>query len=429
MSPKPYLPPFVSYVRGQLCAGDVPLEQIANDIGTPCFVYQTRTIDAAYQEMTRALSFRHHMIAYALKANSTLGVLRHLKALGAGADIVSGGELARALYAGFPNERIVFSGVGKTEAELVSAIQARIHAIHVESEAELYTVSRLAKQLHTTVPIALRVNPDIDAVTHPYISTGLHSTKFGIDTDLARRLLPFILSESGALELRTLACHIGSQLSSPEPLRDAVEVVARLASEFVAAGAPIRAIDAGGGWPIGYGDEAHPYPGFQAFGQAIEEGLLRGGAQNMPLDIQVEPGRSLVGQAGILLTRVILLKQQQQKHFVVVDAAMTELLRPALYQAHHTIVSAKEPLTKEPWTVSDVVGPVCETADFLALDRPLPPLAEGDVLAVTNAGAYAASMASNYNSRLRPAEVLVTDHGIDVIRRRESYDDLWRLET
>lgn len=423
ISPHPYF----DYVNGELCAGDIPLRRIAKDMGTPCFVYQSRAIDDAYHQIDAALSFSPHMIAYAVKANGSLGVLEHIAKLGAGADIVSGGELHRALKAGFSPERIVFSGVGKTEEELAAAIQVRIHAIHVESEAELHTLSKLASQAKTKVPIALRVNPDIDAATHPYIATGLHSTKFGLEIDLAKRLVPFILSEP-YLELKTLACHIGSQLPSPQPLRDAVAIVSRLACEFSALGAPIRALDAGGGWPIVYGHEEQPYPDFHAYGQAIKQGLQDGGAADMGLEIQVEPGRSMVGLCGALLSEVILLKQQRSKHFVVVDAAMTELLRPALYQAHHAIVPVKQPDASEPWITSDVVGPVCETADFLALGRSLPALKAGELVVITNAGAYAASMSSNYNSRRRAPEVLIDRAGVHVIRKRETYDDLVRLE-
>lgn len=421
-------PPFFNYVNGTLCAGNTPLDRIAAEVGTPCFVYYSKAIDVAYQTIDAALNFRPHLIAYALKANGSLAVLQHIARLGAGADIVSGGELARALRAGFAPERIVFSGVGKTEEELAAAIHAKIHAIHVESEAELRTLANLADQLKVTVPIALRVNPDIDPKTHPYIATGLHSTKFGLEIDTARKLLPFILSQR-YLEFKTLACHIGSQLPSPEPLRDAVAIVAGLAQEFRQAGAPIRALDAGGGWPIVYGNEAHPYPNFQAYGQAIQQGLHQANAAELDLEIQVEPGRSLVGLAGVLLSRVILTKQQRKKHFVIVDAAMTELLRPALYQAHHAIVPVTQPKENQPWITSDIVGPVCETADFLALDRHLPQVQSGDVLAITNAGAYAACMASNYNARRRPAEVMVDDGGFRIIRQRETHEDLWRLET
>ncbi len=416
--------PHWTYAGGELTCDGVPLSRVAAEVGTPTFVYSAAAIDEAYDALEAAVP-KPHMVAYAIKANSNLSILRRLAQRGCGADIVSAGELERALRAGVPADRIVFSGVGKTDEELRRALEARIRAIHVESEPELVAIEAVARDLRVRAPITLRVNPDVDPKTHPYIATGLHDTKFGLELDVARRLLPRLVA-SEHLALEGVACHIGSQLGSASPLEDATAILASFAVECAKAGAKLRSIDPGGGWPIRYGDEDADAPPWGAFGEAIERGLARGGASELGLELIVEPGRALVGDAGALLTRVIFPKAQGERRFVIVDAAMTELIRPALYDAYHAVMSVRE--TREALTPADLVGPVCESGDFFAIARPLPPLARGELVLLRGAGAYGMSMASNYNSRPKAAEVLVEGGELRVIRRRQSLEDLWRDE-
>lgn len=414
------------HTDGQLHAEGVALSRIAEEVGTPAYVYSRNAFEDSFRSISSALSSVPHMIAYAVKANSNLAVLSRLRQLGACADIVSGGELARVRRAGFGSDKIVFSGVGKTDAELRAALSLGIRSIHVESAAEIDVIEKLAEELEVKARISLRINPDVDPATHPYISTGLHSTKFGLEIDVARQLLPRIVA-SKHLRLEGIACHIGSMVLSPEPLRDAVEIVARFAGECVRAGARITTVDAGGGWPVLYGNEDRDAQSHAVFGQAIIEGMRRGGADALGATLMVEPGRSIVGDAGVLLTRVLFVKEQAGKRFVIVDAAMTELIRPALYRAYHAIVPV-DAQAGGPLTPADVVGPVCESGDFFAHDRMLPPLKRGDLLAIRGAGAYSACMASNYNSRPFAPEVLVSRDNFSVVRDRQSLDDLLRNE-
>lgn len=429
MSQRPGLPPSAHFVRrdGELWCEGVPLSRIADAVGTPAYVYSGGAIEDAYAAVDRAVSFAPHLVAYAVKASSNVAILKRLADAGCGADIVSGGELARCLAAGMPPDRIVFSGVGKRDDEIEAALRAPIRSLHVESAAELDVVEAVARRLGVRAPISLRVNPDVDPETHPYIATGLHDTKFGIELDVARELLPRILA-SRELALEGLACHIGSQVSKATALRDAVEIVARFAKECRAAGAPLRSLDAGGGFPITYGHEERPYPDPSVLGESIREGIDRAEAASLGLELVIEPGRVLVGNAGVLLTRVLFEKRSPKKRFVVVDAAMTELIRPALYQAYHAIEPVPDPASDADWTDAEVVGPVCETGDFFARGRPLPPTARGTLLAIRSAGAYGASMASTYNARPRAPEVLVDADGYRVIRDRERLEDLWRDE-
>ncbi len=411
---------------GVLHAESVPLDEIAAHVGTPSYVYSRAAVTDSYRSTDSALSSVPHMIAYAVKANGNLALLSQLCRLGSGADIVSGGELARALRAGFAPEKIVFSGVGKTDPEIDAALQAGIRSLHVESAPEIDAIEAIAKQRGVVAKIALRVNPDVDAATHPYIATGLHKTKFGLELDTARQLLPRLI-KSPHLQLEGVACHIGSMVLSPEPIGDAVAITARFACECVAAGAKLSTLDAGGGWPILYGNEERDAQARSVFGQAIIDGMQRGGADRLGLTLVVEPGRSIVGDAGVLLTRVVYVKEQGGKRFVIVDAAMTELIRPALYHAYHAVVPVNDPkgAAESP---ADVVGPVCESGDFFAQDRSLPPIARGDLLVIRGAGAYGAVMGSNYNSRPFAAEVLADGAGFRVIRARQSIEDLWRHE-
>lgn len=418
------IPPSVHwvYTHERLRCDGVSLDEIAERFGTPTFVYSGAAIDAAYDAIEAAVP--DCLIAYAIKANSNLSILARLARRGCGADIVSGGELARCLKAGIDPHKIVFSGVGKTDDELVMALDAGVRAVHVESVAEIDALEAIAKERGVPAPLTLRVNPDVDPDTHPYVATGLHDTKFGLELDVARALLPR-LARSEHLVLEGVACHVGSQLATANPMVDAVEILGRFALECVNAGAKLRSLDAGGGFPITYGDEEHGYATWPAFGEAITEGLRRSGADALDLELIVEPGRALVGDAGGLLTRVVFVKEQASKRFLIVDAAMTELIRPALYDAYHAIMPVRE---TPPADDADLVGPVCETGDFFAIGRPLPEVERGELLLVRGAGAYGMSMASTYNSRPIAAEVLVERGEARIIRRRQTFADLWRDE-
>jgi diaminopimelate decarboxylase len=412
---------------GQLQVDGVALPAVAERFGTPCYVYSAAAIDAAYTSVDAALSSVPHMIAYAIKANGNLAILDRLARAGSGADIVSGGELARALRAGFPAERIVFSGVGKRSDEMRDALRAGVRSLHAESEQEIDAIEAVARELGTCAPIALRVNPEVDAKTHPYIATGLSSSKFGMTAQIARDLLPRLL-QSPHVSLEGIACHIGSMVLSPDPIAEAVEIVARFAVECARAGAPIKTLDAGGGWPIRYGDESERTAPHAAFGHKVVDAFERGGCRELGLTLLVEPGRAIVGDAGVLLTRVLYTKQQGDKRFVIVDAAMNELIRPALYGAYHAAMPIDQRLLEAPHSPADLVGPVCESGDFLARDRPLPPLAPGDLLVLRGAGAYAATMASNYNARPFAAEVLVDAGNALAIRHRQAVEAMWADE-
>ena len=406
------------------CDG-VALSTVASDVGTPCYVYSADAVDRAYDAIDAAMSFHPHLIAYAIKANANQAILRRLVARGCGADIVSGGELARALRAGFAPEHIVFSGVGKRRDEIAMALDAGVRALHVENVQELDVIEAVAKERGQQAAIALRVNPDVDAQTHPYIATGLAESKFGLDFDAARQLFGRLVGHRW-LTLEGIATHIGSQLASPAPLRAAVSLVADLANEAIAAGAPLASLDIGGGWPMTYGNEDSPYPEPAVFGAAIKDALDASKLDTEAITLITEPGRAIAGDAGVLLCEVLYTKTQGQKSFAIVDGAMTELIRPALYSAHHAIM----PVTPggDPMPV-DVVGPVCESGDFIAKDRPLPPLSPGDLIAVRGAGAYAREMASTYNGRPTAPEVVVEGDRFTVVRHRAPLDSLWANET
>lgn len=418
--------PFHGYVNGQLTSGGVPLASVAEQFDTPTYVYAPASIDARYRAIDDALSFAPHLIAYAVKANGNLAILKRLASLGCGADIVSAGELHRALRAGIPGSKIVFSGVGKKRDEICAALHAGVKSLHVESAQELDMIETVAQRVGARAPVSLRINPDVDPQTHPYIATGLHSTKFGIETEEALQLVPRIVA-SPHLEMVGVACHIGSQLGSATPLEEAVTLLGRFALTCRDLGAPIREIDVGGGWPLDYGHEAVPYPGADVFGQAIRRGLEASGALALGAELITEPGRSLVGEAGVLLARVVYVKERR-KRFVIVDAAMNDLVRPALYGAYHAIQPVSEPAPSEELSPADVVGPVCESGDFLGRDRLLPPLGPGDLVAVRCAGAYGREMASTYNARPAAAEVFVEDGVATLVRRRGDLASLWAGE-
>ena len=406
-----------AYRNGVLCADEVPLDEIARRFGTPCFVYSAAAIEAAYREFAQALKGRGAQICYSVKANSNLAILALLARLGAGFDIVSGGELARVLAAGGEARKTLFSGVGKSEAEIRFALEKGIGCINVESEAELARVDAVARALGRRAPIAFRVNPDIDAKTHPYISTGLRETKFGVAYGDAERLYTQAREKPG-IELVGIGCHIGSLLQDPAPFVAAAERLIALVDRLERKGIHLKHVDVGGGIGIRYKDEAPQPPA--AFVAGVMAAL---GARSH--NVIFDPGRSLVGNAGVLLTRVEYVKPGVAKSFLVVDTAMNDLIRPALYSAWHEVKTVKESAAGT--TVYDVVGPVCESADFLAKDRRLAAVA-GDLLAIMSSGAYAMAMSSNYNTRPRAAEVLVSGGQAHLVRRRESVEELFALD-
>lgn len=393
---------------------DLPLTEVAEGFGTPCYVYSRAALTGAFDAYRDAFAGLDPLICYAVKANANLSILQLFASLGAGFDIVSGGELARVLAAGADAGKVVFSGVGKSEAEMEMALQAGIHCFNVESVNELIRLNAVAGRLGKRAPVSLRVNPDVDAQTHPYISTGLKGNKFGIAYDIAFD----VYCEAAALpNLRVtgIDCHIGSQLTDAAPLVEALDRLLLLIDRLQAAGIALEHVDIGGGLGIRYHDETPP--DLSAYARAVAERLAGRG-----LRLVMEPGRSLVGNAGVLLTRVEYMKLGEGKNFAVVDAAMNDLLRPSLYSAYHAIV----PVTRVaglPALTCDVVGPICESSDFLGKDRELA-VAEGGLLAVFSAGAYGSTMSSNYNTRPRAAEVLVDGADARLIRRRETLDEL-----
>jgi len=403
---------------GVLACDGVSLEEAAARFGTPLYVYSKAALVAAYEAYDRAFAPVPHRICYALKANGSGALLRILAGLGAGADIVSGLELEAALRAGFPPERIVFSGVGKTAEEIDRGLDAGIGEFNAESEEELRQISGAASARGRTVGVTLRVNPDIDPRSHAYISTGLRQNKFGVDIALAPEILGRARSLPG-LAISGVQCHIGSQITDLEPLEQAVRDLAALSRRLLAAGFPLRTIDIGGGLGV-------DYEGGSALGPAALAARVLPLLEGLPLTVIVEPGRSIVGAAGALLTRVLYIKENRGKQFVIVDAGMNDLLRPALYSAFHRL----EPVVSRGGETRrvDVVGPVCETGDFLARDRNLERVQPGDLLAVRDTGAYGFVMSSNYNMRPRAAEALVEEGGLRLIRRRETFEDLVRTE-
>ena len=399
-----------NYRNGVLCADEVALDEIARRYGTPCFVYSQRAIESAYAQFAGALVGRASRICYSVKANSNLAILALLARLGAGFDIVSGGELARVIAAGGDPRKTLFSGVGKSAAEIRDALEHNIGCINLESEGELERVAAIAAKAGKRAPVAFRVNPDIDAKTHPYISTGLRESKFGVPHADAERLYRKAAGLKD-VEIVGIGCHIGSLLLDPAPLVAAVERLLALVERI---GMPLRHLDVGGGYGIRYKDES-PQP-IGAFMSAV---LAAVGERRET--IVVDPGRSIVGNAGVLLTRVEYVKPGH----LVVDAAMNDLIRPALYGAWHDVKTVRESAPGD--AVYNVVGPVCESADFLAKQRKLA-AREGDLLAVMSCGAYAMAMSSNYNSRPRAPEVLVAGGQAHLVRRRESVDELFALE-
>ncbi len=406
------------YRDGELCAERVPLSAIAARFGTPCYVYSRAALESAWREFDAAFAGIPHLICYAMKANPNLAVLDLYARLGSGFDIVSGGELARVLAAGGDPEKVVFSGVGKTEAEMAAALSVGILCFNVESASELTRLDAVAGRAGRVAPVSLRVNPDVDPLTHPYISTGLKESKFGI----AFADAPQLYRRAAALPniaVHGLDIHIGSQITELAPYREAAQKVLELVDRLTADGVPLTHIDLGGGLGIRYRDET-PVPLVDYAAMVI--GLFKGRREKLIF----EPGRHLVGDAGVLLTRVEYLKPGVPKSFAIVDAAMNDLLRPALYDAWHPVTPVRP--RDGPEHRWDIVGPVCESGDFLAHDRSLA-LAEGDLLAVGAAGAYGMAMSSNYNARPRACEVIVDDSNMHLVRRREHADELFATES
>ena len=401
------------YRDGRLFAEDVDVATLAQRHGTPLYVYSRATLERHWNAFDRALGERPHLICYAVKANSNLAVLALLARLGSGFDIVSGGELERVLRAGGQADRVVFSGVGKTGAEIERALQAGIRCFNVESEAELQRIDEIARAHGVLAPVSLRVNPDVDAGTHPYISTGLKENKFGIDVDSALRVYQEAAGLAG-IEILGVDCHIGSQLTDSTPFVDALDRVLALTDRLQELGIGVRHLDLGGGLGVRYRDEAPPEP--QDYVRPLLDRL-----GDRDFEILIEPGRAIAANAGILVTKVLYLKHTPERNFAIVDAAMNDLLRPALYGAWQDIVPVA-PRDGES-RCYDVVGPVCETGDFLGKDRHLA-VEAGDLLAVRSAGAYGFTMSSNYNSRPRAAEVLVHHDSSALVRERERIDDL-----
>jgi diaminopimelate decarboxylase len=398
---------------GHLFLEEVSLEELARQYGTPLYVYSLSALSDAYRSYEQALAGLPHLICYAVKANSSLAILQHFAQLGAGFDIVSGGELARVLAAGGSAGKVVFSGVGKTVAEMRMALDAGIRCFNVESESELERLNRVAGEMGKVAPVSFRVNPDVDPKTHPYISTGLKQNKFGVPIERALELYRRA-AQMPDVEIHGVDCHIGSQLTDLSPIADALDRVLDLVDTLAGDGIRLRHIDIGGGIGIRYQDETPP-------DMAVYREILRSRFIGRTEKIIVEPGRSLVGEAGVLLTKVEYIKPGEAKNFVIVDAAMNDLMRPALYDAFHDIIPVIE--SKAPPLACDVVGPVCETGDFIGVGRHLA-IEEGGLLAVLAAGAYGMSMSSNYNSRPRAAEVIVHKNEIFLVRERETLEGL-----
>jgi len=410
---------YFNYQKNQFYAESVPLTRIAEEVGTPCYVYSRATLERHWHAFNDSLGGHSHLICYAVKANANVAILNLFARLGSGFDIVSRGELERVIHAGGALDKVIFSGVGKTENDLRFALQHNIHCFNVESIAELDRLNNIAQQMGKKAPIALRVNPDVDAGTHPYISTGLKENKFGIDIKSAFEIYQYA-SNLTSVNIHGIACHIGSQLTDLTPFLDALDRVLALLDQLTNNGIQIQHLDLGGGLGIRYQNESPPLP--EEYVAAIKNKLSQ-----RDISIHLEPGRAIAGNAGILLTRIEYIKQNENKNFAIVDAAMNDLLRPSLYNAWQEILPVV-PQNHHTQQTYDVVGPVCETGDFLGKNRQLS-IAQGDLLAVRSSGAYGFCMSSNYNSRPRAAEVLVDGNHYHIIRQRETFNDLIKGES
>ena len=408
---------FIHANQGILFAENISLEAIANQFGTPTYIYSKNTLINTFESFQKGLLKTNHLVCFAVKANSNIAILNLFASIGAGFDIVSGGELERVLYAGGDPQKIVFSGVGKTASEIEAALKANILCFNVESRSELLRIETVASKINIKAPISIRVNPDVDAKTHPYISTGLKDNKFGVDFNQALALYLEAKSMS-CIEIKGIDCHIGSQITELKPFVDALDRVLSLVGQLKNNNIHLSHVDIGGGIGICYQDESPP--DFDIYTKEILNKI-----QNLNVKIIFEPGRALVGNAGVLLSKVEYLKQNDIKHFAIIDAAMNDLMRPTLYDAYHEIKIVREHDTE--LQSFDVVGPVCESGDFIAKNRSLK-LKENDLVCIMSAGAYGMSMSSNYNSRGRAAEVMVDRDKIFEIRTREKSSDLFKLE-
>ncbi|MCI7352711.1 MAG: diaminopimelate decarboxylase [[Actinobacillus] rossii] len=409
---------FFQYKNNQLYAEDLPVTQLAQEFGTPLYIYSRATLERHWHAFDNAFGEHPHLICFAVKSNSNIAILQTMAKLGSGFDIVSQGELERVLVAGGDASKIVFSGVAKTEKEIERAIEVGIRCFNVESIPELYRINDVAGRMGKIAPISLRVNPDVDAKTHPYISTGLKENKFGVSVKQAREVyrLAAILPN---VKITGMDCHIGSQLTELQPFLDATDRLIILVEQLKQDGIVLKHLDLGGGLGVTYTDEMPPHP--TDYTKALLEKL-----KNFDLEIILEPGRAISANSGILVTKVEYIKTNESRNFAIVDAGMNDMIRPALYEAYMNIVEVDRTLSREK-AVYDVVGPICETSDFLGKQRELS-IAAGDYLVQRSAGAYGASMNSNYNSRPRTAEVIVDDDQAYLIRRRENYENLWQLE-
>ncbi|QOR18071.1 diaminopimelate decarboxylase [Haemophilus parainfluenzae] len=411
---------FFQYKNEQLYVEDLPVKQLAEEFGTPLYIYSRATLERHWHAFDSALEKHPHLICYAVKANSNIGILNVMAKLGSGFDIVSQGELERVLAAGGEASKVVFSGVAKSRAEIMRALEVGIRCFNVESIAELHHINQIAGEMGKVAPISLRVNPDVDAHTHPYISTGLKENKFGVSVDEAREVYK-LAATLPHVRITGMDCHIGSQLTELQPFLDATDRLIRLIEQLQEDGITLKHLDLGGGLGVTYTDETPPHP--SDYAAALLNKLK--GYEN--LEIILEPGRAIAANAGILVAKVQYLKSNESRNFAITDTGMNDMIRPALYEAYMNIIEIDRTLEREK-AIYDVVGPVCETSDFLGKQRELA-IAEGDYIAQRSAGAYGASMSSNYNSRPRTAEVLVDGDKAHLIRRRENLSELWALES
>ena len=411
---------FFQYKNEQLYVEDLPVKQLAEEFGTPLYIYSRATLERHWHAFDSALGKHPHLICYAVKANSNIGILNVMAKLGSGFDIVSQGELERVLAAGGEASKVVFSGVAKSRAEIMRALEVGIRCFNVESIAELHHINQIAGEMGKVAPISLRVNPDVDAHTHPYISTGLKENKFGVSVDEAREVYK-LAATLPHVKITGMDCHIGSQLTELQPFLDATDRLIRLMEQLKEDGITLKHLDLGGGLGVTYTDETPPHPSDYA------TELLNKLKNYEDLEIILEPGRAIAANAGILVAKVQYLKSNESRNFAITDTGMNDMIRPALYEAYMNIIEIDRTLEREK-AIYDVVGPVCETSDFLGKQRELA-IAEGDYIAQRSAGAYGASMSSNYNSRPRTAEVLVDGNKAHLIRRRESLSELWALES
>lgn len=409
---------YFEYKNGWLHAEEVPIARLAEEVGTPLYIYSHKTLVRHFRVFEEAFSSVPHLICFAMKSNSNIAILRLFSELGGGLDIVSRGELFRGLQAGVPPERVVFAGVGKSDDEIAFALEQGVLMFNVESEDELRNIDAVAGRVGKTAPVAIRVNPDVDPNTHPYIATGMKKSKFGIDIARAKAQYQ-TAKELPHIDACGLHCHIGSQITQSSPFAEAAGKVAALVRALREEGTDIRYLNLGGGLGITYHDEAPPSP--KEYADAVLPML-----QDLDVTLVFEPGRVIVGNAGILVTRVLYGKESDEKHFAIIDAGMNDLIRPSLYDAYQEVVPVRRSDREE--IVADVVGPICESTDFLARDHKLPVMNSGELLAVMSAGAYGFPMASQYNSRPRVAEVMVDGGSYRVVRDRETYEDLVRGE-